>query len=341
MQNLEDRDAQIWIYVGDGSGGFSLATTAFLSRYASKTFTADQLGIAEGDGAPVAVRAFHQTGPIDSEDLIETEVLLSRPPGVDGVELQVSACVVNTVITSNEDGVTFAEPAPFAAAIDFSFGGQTYEAFDPDDPTQQPEDYLVSWANQDELQAILNSVNPGPGGVLINPFGGLNADGDCLDAINQVAGVTSFLDSVAIGGVAKAAVGGENLPYTSAADTAVSGYNALSGFEVFRFDEWYLPIVQTNCGPGGCWDSTIRVANVGAVNNAVTIRFFPHDNAQGSLATGFQIQDLVDGGDTWNVNLSDLVPEGWVGSAHIFSDGAVFAMVDRFKVGYNMWLTYT
>ncbi len=124
-------------------------------------------------------------------------------------------------------------------------------------------------------------------------------------------------------------------------DTAVSGYNAVNGVEVGYFDEWYLPIVQTNCGPGGCWDTVIRVANLDASNNAVTIRFFPADDGSGSLQTGFQIQDLVDGGTTWNVNLSDLVPEGWVGTAHVYSDGAVFAMADRYKVGYNMWVTNT
>ena len=56
-------------------------------------------------------------------------------------------------------------------------------------------------------------------------------------------------------GVAKQAVTGENLPYTTAADTSVSGYNAVSGREVGFFDELYFPIVQTNCGPGGCWDT--------------------------------------------------------------------------------------
>ena len=44
----------------------------------------------------------------------------------------------------------------------------------------------------------------------------------------------------------------------------VSGYNAVSGREVGYFDQLYFPIVQTNCGPGGCWDSVLRVANVGA-----------------------------------------------------------------------------
>ena len=171
----------------------------------------------------------------------------------------------------------------------------------------------------------------------------MNADGDCLDATAVIDGgsTASFLDSVAIGGVAKQAVQGEALPMTSEVDTAVSGYNALNGIEVYRFDEWYLPIVQTNCGPGGCWDSMIRIANVSGQNASVEIRFFPADDGSGSLATGFQIQGLVNGGDTWHVNLGDLVPDGWVGSAHIYSDGQVFAMVDRYKVGYNMWITNT
>src|SRR5690606_35239765 len=50
---------------------------------------------------------------------------------------------------------------------------------------------------------------------------------------------------------------------------------------------------------------------------------------------------FLNGGQTDEINLGDYVPEGWVGSAHIYSDGWVFAMVDRYKVGYNMWLTNT
>ncbi|CAN5337352.1 hypothetical protein BH23CHL1_BH23CHL1_22780 [soil metagenome] len=83
------------------------------------------------------------------------------------------------------------------------------------------------------------------------------------------------------------------------------------------------------------------MANLNNLNSAVTIRFFPHDDAQGSLATGFQVQESLDGGETLNINLGDLVPDGFIGSAHILSDGAVFAMADRYKVGYNMWITNT
>src|SRR5690606_29211697 len=123
--------------------------------------------------------------------------------------------------------------------------------------------------------------------------------------------------------------------------TATSGYNAINGYEVAKYDDWYLPIVQTNGGPGGTWNSILRVANLADHNSAVTIRFFPADDGSGSLQTGFQLQNFVSGGETWNVDLSDWVPEGWVGSAHVYTDGYVFAMVDRYKVGYNMWISNT
>ena len=42
------------------------------------------------------------------------------------------------------------------------------------------------------------------------------------------------------------------------------------------FDQLYLPIVQTNVGPGGAGTRVLRIANVGLdANAAVTVRFFP------------------------------------------------------------------
>ncbi len=327
VQNLEDRDGQIWIYRGIGDNDWELATTATLSAYASKTFSAQQLGIASGDGAPVAVRGFHwipgttQPGVPAGGFLAETIVSLVNP--INNAS-QVVACVVNAY---NADG-NLGTPHPFVAATGFTWNDITYA-----------QGATIEWETQGDLQEILNAANADSSGALVNPFGGLNADGDCHDALD--ASTSGFLDSLRIAGVAKAAATGDNLPFTSVADTAVSGYNAINGLEVSSFNAWYLPIVQTNCGPGGCWDSMIRVANLSDQNSAVTIRFFPHDNAAGSLDTGFQIEQLVDGGDTWNVHLGSLVPQGWIGSAHIYSDGNVFAMVDRYKVGYNMWITNT
>lgn len=156
-------------------------------------------------------------------------------------------------------------------------------------------------------------------------------------------------DWLGVACVAKQAVTGNNLPYTSAADTSVSGYNAVSGREVniedSIWDGLYLPIAQTNCGPGGCWNSVIRVANVGMFQNAaVTIRFFPAtEYAAGSLQSGFQIQRNLGLGEVWSVDLADLLQSGeeWVGSVHVYSDDYVVGMVDRYKAGTDMWITNT
>ena len=83
------------------------------------------------------------------------------------------------------------------------------------------------------------------------------------DFASSQAGEFTPEDGITLGCVAKQAVTGDPLPKTTAADTSVSGYNAVWGREVGFFDQLYLPIVQTNCGPGGCWDSVLRVANVG------------------------------------------------------------------------------
>jgi hypothetical protein len=162
------------------------------------------------------------------------------------------------------------------------------------------------------------------------------------DFASSQAGEFTPEDGITLGCVAKQAVAGGSLPYTTAEDTSVSGYNATSGREVGFFDELYLPVVQTNCGPGGCWNSVLRVANVGPFDNAaVTVRFFAADNAVGSLNTGFQLESLLNQGEVWSIDLSEWVPEGWVGSAHILTDDAVVATVDRYKAGTDMWITNT
>ena len=160
---------------------------------------------------------------------------------------------------------------------------------------------------------------------------------------NEVSsGEGLYLVPVVLAGVAKQAVTGDSLPFTTAADTAVSGYNAIGGRELGFFDELYFPIVQTNCGPGGCWNSILRISNMGLDDNAaVTVRFFPADDGSGSLQTGFQLQGLVDVGEVWSIDLSEWVPEGWVGSAHVYTDDAVGAIVDRVKPGTDMWITNT
>jgi len=371
VQNLEDEDTTIYIYVGNGEGGFDLVTSAFLSAFAAKTFTAEMLGIAEGDGAPVMVAAFEEVDlsafpdeagvpegalddlPSGTVALVETPVILSNPITADddgGETTQVVACVVN-YHTASQPGL--GQPWGYVAAVDHTFVGEE------GDVDLVAGEWFTHPFTQQELQDTLDLANADEPVELINPFGGLNNDGDCFDVIE--ADDLVLLDSVAIGGVAlqtaEAGVpgngdddddddngddnGAETMQISTSSDTSVSGYNAVNGIEISRFNEWYLPIVQTNGGPGGKWNSIIRVGNFSGENNAVTVRFFPADDGSGSLQTGFQVQQLVNGGDTLHIDLSDYVPEDWVGSAHILSDGAVFAMVDRYKVGTSMWITNT
>jgi hypothetical protein len=241
VQNLDLDDAFVFLYV-DGAA----YTYAYLSGGASKTFTAEALGIPEGEVVTVVAALYH---------------------------------ILTSAVTCTE-----LEDGGFLCSI----AGTTYSFF--------------------------SATNVSIG-----------------------VGIAAFA-----AGVAKQAVEGENLPYTTPADTSVSGYNAVSGREVGFRDELYFPIVQTNCGPGGCWDTILRVANFGIDKNAaMTVRFFPADDGSGSLATGFQLQALVGRHDVWSIDLADWVPDGWVGSAHVFTDGAGAAIADRFKVGTDMWITNT
>ncbi|HLT19368.1 MAG TPA: carboxypeptidase-like regulatory domain-containing protein, partial [Thermomicrobiales bacterium] len=315
VMNISPDPAVVFAWVGShdtselpDTGSWDLVGPFFLAPWASKTFTAAQLGIAEGTGAPVAFAGYNA---LYSEGGSCTPAL-GEPlaPGND----------VNNNGACND--------------VEVWLGG--------DLPYDGNEDLCVV----DDAQG--NRTNNYEG--VLGGGGGLNNDGDCLDAEQGPSGGASFAVPTTLGGYAKQAVDGENLPMTSSADSSVSGYNALGGFELGEFDDWYFPIAQTNCGPGGCWNTILRIANFGQVvdgevghigSAAVTARFFPADDAQGSLSDGFQLQALLNTGDVWEIDISDYVPEGWVGSVHVYSDSAVFAMADRVKVGYGAWITNT
>ncbi len=327
VQNLEDRDAYIFVYrgIGDdalpGENGWDLVGVTFLSRYASKTFTAAQLGLAPGQGAPIGVSAYNKA--YTDGETCETLIAGPLDPGND---------------VNDNDACTDVEiPSQFEVSPD-----QFIDICLVDNASGDPAPFFGTDGNlYSDRDGLPDGVYPA----------GLNNDGDCNDR-ESVAGGELVIQQVAIGGYAKQASAGEDLPYTTADDEVVDGYNAVSCHEINEFDDWYLPIVQTNVGPGGAWNTIIRVANYGNYYDegefegvgsaAVTLRFFPADDGSGSLNTGFQLQYLVNAGDTVNINLSDYVAEGWVGSVHVYSDGAIFTMADRYKAGeYKVWLTTT
>jgi hypothetical protein len=315
VMNISAHPAVVFAWVGShdtdelpDTGGWDIVGPFFLSAWASKTFTAAQLGIAEGTGAPVAFAGYNELYSVGGTCTTDLGGTLAAGNDVNNN----GKCTDHEVFIGNDED-------------------------DQDDPSL----CKVDDANGDRTNNYQG---------IYDGDGGLNDDGDCEDSEQGSSGGTEYVTSTVLGGVAKQAVDGETLPFTTAADSSVSGYNSIGGFELGEFDDWYFAIAQTNCGPGGCWNSHLRIANFGNVvdgevgnigSAAVTARFFPADDAQGSLDTGFQLQALVNTGDVWHIDLSDYVPEGWIGSVHVYSDSAIFAMVDRVKVGYGAWITNT
>lgn len=376
VQNLTDERALVFAFVGLGEGGLTDKTGEIdaddepnsddetngwdivgpflLSAGASKTFLPEDLGILPGDGAPVNFSSFHKLQTAGGTPVCTTTIGAPLAPGVDvngngtctdvestasvdvGANQFRSVCVVND---------RYGNPAPVLDTV-----GRVFE-----------------WHNIETIEDLAR------GNIEID---GLNADGDCRDEeLPLIEGEGEVIAEPApIAGFAKQAVGGENLPFTSSidqtrgeliADSAVSGYNAVAGLEIVEYDDWYLPIVQRNGGPGGQWNTIIRIANfgqkVGSLKEeerqllareidsdidvlgqaAVTIRFFPADDAAGSHNTGFQLEQLLNAGEVWHINAARYLPPGWIGSAHIYSDGAIFALADRIKPGFGQWLTNT
>ncbi len=329
LQNLSSEEVTVLVYRGIGSGGlggengWELIAPFMLEGLASKTFSAEALGLEPGEGAPIAASGFLVDVPeAATEDY-------------------------------NEDGDSF----DFETIADDDFFGGANSWMNVDIEDTSWEDGACLLVDDDDGDGIPENVaiadSPATEGVQFPGQGGANLDGNPADCTASEFGdaVPTFV-TAPIAGVAKQAVDGENLPMTSEVDTAVSGYHGLAGQELIEvgntegpFNGWYLPIVQTNGGPGGAWNSIIRIANfgdggiIGAAGVNVTI--YPYDDAAGELNQSFTLSETVNAGETWTIDISDHVPEGFIGSAHISADAPVFAMVDRVKVGYNEWLTNT
>jgi hypothetical protein len=111
--------------------------------------------------SPMAVSASNTT-------LIEEWVILSTPEGVSDDYAQTLICIVNAHSANGS-----ATPAPFMASVGFT---------NPNDGLFYGQGSMVPWETGNDLQAILDDVNASNTGELIDPFGGLNDDSDCLDS---------------------------------------------------------------------------------------------------------------------------------------------------------------
>src|SRR5690606_10230687 len=119
----------------------------------------------------------------------------------------------------------FGHPYGYVAAVDHVFAGEE------EDVSLQAGKWLTHNFTQEELQETLNRANTGNPGALVNPFGGLNNDGDCFDMVDARAYILN--NSAVIGGVARqiaaTASSSEHEGAATPVDTAISGYNAING----------------------------------------------------------------------------------------------------------------
>jgi hypothetical protein len=143
-----------------------------------------------------------------------------------------------------------------------------------------------------------------------------------------------------IAGVAKNVnpVAGPNAK-TTTAHSIVDGYSALTGDQITDTENstYILPIVQSNSG----WDTEVRVANFDEDGNTaqnVTVDLFPADN-QGYGGPAEQVQLNIPAGGVESFTISDVMGDGWVGSAFIQSGSLVGAVAERFKAEDSMLVT--
>jgi hypothetical protein len=113
------------------------------------------------------------SSPVSSQTssilLIEQYAMLTMPPDIDTEWTQVEVCVG---LSQSSNGLLL--PALFMATVGFT---------NPNNGLEYVAGDLVPFASQAELQHILNHVNADATGDLIDPFGGINNDGDCVDEI--------------------------------------------------------------------------------------------------------------------------------------------------------------
>ena len=305
VQNLEDYAVDIEIR--DASG--DTVTTATLNAHASKTFSADLLGIDDESAGAVYVVT----------DCVETDSTEVTKGAIDGAD---------TVDVPGWDG----DPG----SIVVSQGDTTYV---------QGTDYSVVVVDADTIQINWLTGNPSadepaPGSVYTVEWGLATLRCDRVGGIEKhasvdlsAAGRTSE-DTVAVTGYTALPLSdvalSRGLPENSTLDDVLG--------ETGQWN-WAFPIVQTNNG----WNSVIHVTNFSGVDNCgITVTFYQSPSGSSDPSFG-SFTTLLDAGQMVDV---DLLAEGfpssvndWVGQAWVSADCAIAANVDRVKNQTMMALT--
>jgi hypothetical protein len=333
IQNTEDY--RVIISFGQTASGVDTSQhSTTLEPHASKTFSADQLGIAS-PGAGVAVQSSWALidelpdsicqANFTSEQVVrggtaDTADQLSGTIGDDG-----SVYVTQTV---NGTTTTFPSSAYFIknhTSIDWS----------PVGPEPGPGTTYTVHYSTGETSCRAPVITGVEKHVMATP----SAAGKTSSAQTSVDGYTAIPEQDVPWG-----------PGSEICHDIYDGsdcYNAghyIVGIPLFGdFDgHSYLPIVQTNSG----WNSVIHITNVDPSSPdfaSVTITLY---TAAGQGAFGPSVGSftaLLNQGQTATIDLqTDMgIPDGWVGSAWITSDYGVVANVNRQKPATNMALTNT
>jgi hypothetical protein len=339
IQNTENY--RVGISFGQTASGVNNKLATTLEPHASKTFSADQLGIAS-PGAGVTVQSNWAAPNLPSSicSFTTTSEQVTRGsnttfPNADqlaGTTNDDSSVVVTQTdsstnppttttfsngtdyVVTNHNSITWnaAPPASPAAGSTYTVTYQTATTSCRAPVITGVEKHVMATAAPTAQTSSTQTAVDGytaipeqdvPWGPASTVCHDINGGNDCFDAGDYIVGIPNF--------------------------GAFDGHS-------------YLPIVQTNSG----WNSIVHITNVDPSSPdfaSVTITLY---TAAGQGAFGPSVGSFtatLNQGQTATIDLkADMgIPDGWVGSAWITSDYGVVANVNRQKPSTDMALTNT
>lgn len=355
VQNIEA--FRIWITFNQTAGGVinNLLTTT-LEPFASKTFSAAQLGIPANSYAGVVVRSswFFDAngdliGPGDQLDPvctgIETQTIqVTRGNTANGQDPLASADIIQVIRVyesidppgTQDPNVTnlYTQPddfiyMPSTRVIDWSPAGNEPQA----GRTYYVDVIKAGFCRAPQIGAVEKHITTGAADTgPMSTFAARTAP-----PIVTVDGYTGIPAS--------------DIPWGPAStfcalneQITISGCNGLGAYLLGvpipgTFDgHGYLPIVQSNNG----WNTVIHVTNVDASSPnfaSVTITLYAAGGQGAAGPSVGQFTTLLGPGQSTRWDISDLVSPGFIGSAWITSDYGMVGVANRLKPSTNMALT--
>ena len=350
IQNLENYRVIITLY--DEAGGTTNTTT--LEPNASKTMSADQLGVASPGGAVAVQSAWDLSPSGQAQTLFNQEICqphwatatLTKGYTVDanGNQVMTPTDAIGASVYNNPNAIA----ATYITYVDAN--GQTVTI------NSGNNSFLVQ-----NLNTIVWQVNPASLGIIAGDtfkVHYVDSIGTCRAPI--IAGVEKHVMATPSASAK-----------TSASQMSVDGYTAVPmqdvawgpgstichdivGGDCVNFGDYivgipdfgtfdghsYIPIAQTNNG----WDTILHISLVDPSApdfTSVTATLYTA-GSQGAFGPSVgSFTTTLSQGETWTLDLSaDAgIPDGWVGDVWITSDYGVVAVANRQKPETNMAIT--